>query len=61
MFGYENNNFNQIYLFLLFFLWKTNCELLLRLEPVEGASERTNDVYCHIAKGNLSLFCKMYF
>lgn len=49
VFGYENNNFNQIYLFLFFFCGKTS-ELLFRLKPGEGASVRTNDVYCHIAK-----------
>lgn len=28
---------------------------------VEGESERTNYVYCHTEKGDLIIFCKMYF
>lgn len=58
VFVYEDNNFNQIYLF--FFLWKSST-LLFRMKFVEGESERTNHVYCHIEKGNLIIFCKMYF
>lgn len=47
--------------FISFFFCGKNSKLLFRLKSVEGESERTNDVYCHIAKGNLIIFCKMYF
>lgn len=46
--------------FIFFFLW-TNSKLLFRMKSVEGESGRTNHVYCHIEKGNLIIFCKMYF
>lgn len=44
-----------------FFFWWTNSKLLFRMKFVEGESGRTNHVYCHIEKGNLIIFCKMYF
>lgn len=44
----------------IFFCGK-NSKLLFRMKFVEGESERTNHVYCHIEKGNLIIFCKMYF